>query len=141
MLLETDPFGLFFLSPSVFWAPIVRTLSETSNDHALCCTLVQLLHRLSLSSFSLNQLFHLLHSCFCCNLNRATWSGIICDFRMSLREFLHLDVNRFTRQTLPTVNRTRFFMNILCTESFRPQKKRHNRTLLFEHTPRPRSPF
>jgi hypothetical protein len=34
-----------------------------------------------------------------------TWSGIICYFRTSLREFLDPVVNRFTRQTLPTVNR------------------------------------
>jgi hypothetical protein len=97
----------------------VRTLSETSNDHALCCmlnhgnTLVQSLHCLSVSSCSSTQLFHPLHSCFCCNLNRATWSGIICDFRTSLREFLDRVVNRFTRQTLHTVNRKNVFMNIL----------------------------
>jgi hypothetical protein len=33
-------------------------------------------------------------------------------------------VNRFTRKTLPTVNINYFFMNILCIESFCPQKKR-----------------
>jgi hypothetical protein len=43
--------------------------------------------------------------CFCRNLNKATWSGIFCDFRTSLREFLDPIVIRFTRQTLPTVNR------------------------------------
>jgi hypothetical protein len=67
---------------------------------------------------SSNQFFHLLHSC---NLNRATWSGIICDLRTLLREFFDQVVNRFTCQTLPTVNRKYFFMNILCTESFCPQ--------------------
>jgi hypothetical protein len=36
--------------------------------------------------------------------------------------------NRFTRQTLPTVNRKYFFVNILCIESFCPQKT-HDRTL------------
>jgi hypothetical protein len=35
----------------------------------------------------------------------------------------HPDVNRFMRQTLPTVNRNYFFMNILCIESFCPQKR------------------
>jgi hypothetical protein len=40
-------------------------------------------------------------------------------------------LNRFMRQTLPTVNRKYFFMNIICLESFCPQKKTHNRTLLF----------
>jgi hypothetical protein len=71
---------------------------------------------------SSNQLFHPLHSCFCRNLNRATWSGLICVFQMSLREFLDPIVNRLTGQTLPTVNKKHFFMNILCTESFCPQK-------------------
>jgi hypothetical protein len=32
-------------------------------------------------------------------------------------------VNRFTRHTLPTVNRKHVFMNILCIESFCPQKE------------------
>jgi hypothetical protein len=36
---STDTFGSCFLDPSVIWAPTVRTLSETSNDHALCCML------------------------------------------------------------------------------------------------------
>jgi hypothetical protein len=43
-------------------------------------------------------------------------------------------VNRFTRQTLPTVKRKHFFMNILYTEPFRPQKNSHNRTLFFGST-------
>jgi hypothetical protein len=38
------------------------------------------------------------------------------------RNLCHTVVNRFTRQTLPTVNRKNFFMNILCIESFCPQK-------------------
>jgi hypothetical protein len=47
-----------------------------------------------------------------------------------LREFLDPVVNRFTRQTLPTINRKHFFMNVLCIESFCPQKT-DNRMLLF----------
>jgi hypothetical protein len=43
---------------------------------------------------------------------------------------LHLVVNRFTRQTLPIVNRKYFCMNILFIGSFCPLKT-HNRTLLF----------
>jgi hypothetical protein len=35
---ETQSFH-FFLDPSVLWAPNVRTLSETSSDHALRCML------------------------------------------------------------------------------------------------------
>jgi hypothetical protein len=40
--------------------------------------------------------------------------------------FCHPVVNRFTWQTLPTVNTKHFFMNILCIES-----SAHNRTMLF----------
>jgi hypothetical protein len=43
----------------------------------------------------------------CLNYFRA-WSGIICEFRTSFREFFDRVVNRFTRKTLPTVNR-KFF--------------------------------
>jgi hypothetical protein len=39
-------------------------------------------------------------------------------------------VNSFTRQTLPTVQRKHFFMNIFCIEFF-CQQKMENRTLLF----------
>jgi hypothetical protein len=45
----------------------------------------------------------------------------------------HPVVNPFTQQTLPTVNRIRFFTNILCIESFCPHKT-HNRELLFGST-------
>jgi hypothetical protein len=78
-------------------------------------------------------------SCLCRNLNRATWSGIISgDFRTPSRKFLDPVVNRFSRQTLPTVNRKHIFMNILCIESFCPQKKKNSRMLflgstLFKH--------
>jgi hypothetical protein len=47
--------------------------------------------------------------------------------------FLEPVVNRFRRQTLPTANRKHFFMNILCIESFCPQKM-HNRTVLLGST-------
>jgi hypothetical protein len=57
----------------------------------------------------------------CCFSHFPVWMGIICDFRKSLREFFDPVVNRFTRQTLPTVNRKLFFMNILCIDSFFPQ--------------------
>jgi hypothetical protein len=58
-----------------------------------------------------------------------TWSRIICDFRTSLREFLDPVANRFNGQTLLIVNRKHLFTNILCIESFPPQKQ--NRMLLF----------
>jgi hypothetical protein len=40
-----------------------------------------------------------------CLSNFCTWSGIICDFRTSLREFLDPIVNYFKWQKFPTVNR------------------------------------
>jgi hypothetical protein len=54
----------------------------------------------------------------------------ICNFRTSFRQFLNPTVNRFMLQTLPTINREYFFMSLLCTASFCPQKT-HKRTLLF----------
>jgi hypothetical protein len=48
--------------------------------------------------------------------------------------FLGPLVNCFTRQTLPTVNRKYFLMNILCIESLCPQRKPHNRKLLLGST-------
>jgi hypothetical protein len=52
----------------------------------------------------------------------AFWSLSHLHPRTSLTEFLDPAVNRFTRQTLPTLNRKHFFTNILCIESFCPQK-------------------
>jgi hypothetical protein len=53
------------------------------------------------------------------------------------------DVNRFTRQTLPTVNMEYFFMNILCIESSFPTKRRNaqQNAGLWYYTPQARSPF
>jgi hypothetical protein len=127
-----------FLDPSVLWAPTVRTLSETSNDHALCCmlnhgtTVVQLLHCLSLSSCQLQSTLPSAAQLVLSQFNRATSSGIIYDFRKSLREFLDPLLNYFTRQTLPTVNR-KHFINKIWIKSFCLQKT-HNRTVLFDST-------
>jgi hypothetical protein len=55
--------------------------------------------------------------------------------------FVDLVVNRFTLRTLPTLKRKHFFMNILCIESFCPQKKTHNRNLLFGNTLLKHGPF
>jgi hypothetical protein len=41
---------------------------------------------------------------YCCLSHFRIWSGIACYFETSFREFLGPVVNRFTRQTLPTVN-------------------------------------
>jgi hypothetical protein len=64
-------------------------------------TLVQLLHCPTLSSCQLTQLLPPLHSCFCRNENRAARSGIIGDFRASLREFLDPVVNRLRDKHFP----------------------------------------
>jgi hypothetical protein len=53
------------------------------------------------------------------------------------RNHFHPGAKRFTWQTLPAVNRTRFFKNILCIESFRPQ---HNAVLRYD-TLQAQSPF
>jgi hypothetical protein len=59
---------------------------------------------------------------------------------MSLREFLDPVVNRFTRQTLLTVNRKHLFTNMLCIESFCPQKRTTERWWSVLHFQAP-SPF
>jgi hypothetical protein len=58
-----------------------------------------------------------------CLSHFRAWSGIICDFRKSSREFLDPVVNRFTRQTLLGVNMKHFVTNILFIESFCPQER------------------
>jgi hypothetical protein len=42
-------------------------------------------------------------------------------------------MNGFTRQTLPTINRKYFFMNIICIESFSHKKRTTNRCFSVEH--------
>jgi hypothetical protein len=69
----------------------------------------------------------------CCLSHFRACSGIICDLPTSLREFLEPVVNRFTRQTLPTINKKHLFMNILCIGSFCTQKL-HSRMPLFGST-------
>jgi hypothetical protein len=49
------------------------------------------------------------------------------------RNLCHPVVNRFTRKTLPRVNRKHLFVNNLFIETFFPQYT-HNRTLLFSST-------
>jgi hypothetical protein len=44
-------------------------------------------------------------------------------------------VKRFMRQTLPTVNRRHFVNNIVCTESFCPQKRTTERRSSVVHSP------
>jgi hypothetical protein len=68
-----------------------------------------------------------------CLSHFRTWSGITCDFQTSLTGFLDTVMNRFTRQTLPILNRKHFFMDILCTESVWVHKT-HNRTSVFGNT-------
>jgi hypothetical protein len=70
---------------------------------------------------------------------RATCSGIICDFRTSLRDILDPVVNSFARQTLPAVNRKYVFMNIFALSTF--AHKRHIRERCSCGTPQARSPL
>jgi hypothetical protein len=57
------------------------------------------------------------------------------------RNVCHPVVNRFTWQTLPTVNRKHFSMNILCIESCCPQKNAQQNSALRYYTPQAWSPF
>jgi hypothetical protein len=49
------------------------------------------------------------------------------------RNVCHPVVNRFTRQTLPTVNRKHLFMNILCIQSFCKQIKAQQNAALRQY--------
>jgi hypothetical protein len=77
----------------------------------------------------------------CCFSYFRTWSDIIWGFRTSAKKFLDTFANCFTRQTLPAVNRKRFFMNILCTEFFCLQKNAQQNAALRYYTSQARSLF
>jgi hypothetical protein len=96
-------------------------------------TIVQLLHCLSLSSCQFKSALTPAALLLLLESKLGTWSGIICDFWRSLREFLDPIVNRFMQQTLPTINKKYFFMNILCIVSFFPQKNAQESTALQEY--------
>jgi hypothetical protein len=84
---------------------------------------LKVLHCLSLSSCQLESTLPPAAQLLLSQPQQATWSGTICDFRTSLREFLDPVMNRFTWQRLPTINRKHFGVNILCVVSFCPQKR------------------
>jgi hypothetical protein len=127
---RTGPFGSFFLDPSVIWAPTVRTLSETSKDHALCCmlnhgnTLVQLLHCLSLSSCQLESTLPPAEQL----ILQQSQQGYLVGYHLRLSNVLERvsqsSCELFARQTLPNINRIHLFTNIICIVSFCPQKTR-----------------
>jgi hypothetical protein len=109
----------------------VRTLSETSNDHALCCmlnhanTLVQLLHCLSLSSCQLKSTppaAQLL-------LSQSEYGYLVVLGRISLPSCEPLYATNTSHRKQDT-----FFRNILRIYSFR-LKETHKRTLLFRTAP------
>jgi hypothetical protein len=60
-------------------------------------------------------------SCDCSLCQFRTPVSSLRDFRTFFRELRDPITNRFTRQTLPTVRKKCFFMNILFTDSFCPQ--------------------
>jgi hypothetical protein len=113
------------------------TLSETSKDHAFGCMLnhgnilVQLLHCVSLSSCQLASTLPpatqlLLSQCQQGDLvGHHLWLSNVLE-----RIFPPSRVNRFKRQTLPTINRKYFFMNIFRIEFF-CLREMHNRILFF----------
>jgi hypothetical protein len=95
---------------------------------------------LDISSTNTDSLVPLLYQCV---ETRSTEAFLTAVSATSAPPFQHLRhqrnvwrpvVNRFTGQTLPTVNRKHFFMNIFCIESFRPQKP-HSRTLFLGSRP------
>jgi hypothetical protein len=139
---RTDPFGSFnFFSilhfsghPSCthfrnFKWPCIMLYAKTHEQ-----TVVQLLHCLSLSSCQLESTLPPAAQLLLSQSKQGTWSGITYDFQTSLREFLDPVVNCSVLQTLPTINRKHFFMNILCIESFCPQKHTTERCLLVLHS-------
>jgi hypothetical protein len=92
---------------------------------------------LSIVIVSSNQHFHPLHSCFCCNLNRATLSGVMCDFNTSLREFIDPIVKNTSHRKQET-----FLYEYYLHWVILPTKKnaRHNAALQY-YTPRAWLPF
>jgi hypothetical protein len=82
-----------------------------------------MLHCLSLSTCELESTLPPAAPLLLLQSQQAAWLGTIWDFRMSWREFLDPVVNWFTRQTLPTINRKHCSANVLCVESFCPQKR------------------
>jgi hypothetical protein len=59
---------------------------------------------LDVSSTNIDTLVPSLYQCVETRSIEVFLLGIICDFQMPLGEFLDPVVNRFTRQTLPTIN-------------------------------------
>jgi hypothetical protein len=57
------------------------------------------------------------------------------------RNVCHPVMNRLTRQTLPSVNRKHFFINIVYIEFVCPQKNAQQNTVLRYYTSQARSPF
>jgi hypothetical protein len=128
-MLQGDTFGSLFLDPSVLWACTVRTLSKTSNNHALCYmlnhgnTLVQLPYCLSLSSC---QLESTLPSTAQLILSQSQQCDLV-GHHLPLSNVLE-KISRPTCELLYATNTSHhtqetFLMNILCTESFCPQKR------------------
>jgi hypothetical protein len=114
---------------SVLWAPTVRTLTETSNDHALCYTLnhgntlVQLLHCLSLSSCQLESTLPPTAQLI---LSQSQQGDLVWHhLRLSnvLERMYRPSCERLYATNASHRNRKHFFMNILCIESFCPKKK------------------
>jgi hypothetical protein len=118
-------YGVWHFHDEVPLLPVgLDVFCELHPSHSLCCmlnhgnTLVHLLYRPSSSFCRLESVLPpttqlLLSQCLQGNLVRH-------HLQLS-NEFLDPVVNHFTQQTLPIINRKRFFMNIFCIGSFCPK--------------------
>jgi hypothetical protein len=86
-------------------------------------TLVQLLPCLSFSLMSARINFSLAAQLLLSQSQQSDLGRHHLRLSNVLERILNLVVNRFTRQTLHTVNRKHLFVNILCVKSFCPQKR------------------
>jgi hypothetical protein len=133
MLQEQTHSVYFFIDSSVLWETTVRTLSETSNDHALCCmlnhgnTLVQLLHCLSLSSCQLESTLPPAVQLLLSQTQQDDLVGHCFQFSNFLEKISRPSCEPlYARNTSPLKEET-FLYEYLCTESFCPQKSTRER--------------
>jgi hypothetical protein len=73
------------------------------------------------------------NSSTCCTASAQSQQGDLVGHHLQLWMSLREAVNHFMWQTLPTINKRHFFMNILCIESFCPGRNAQ-KTLLFSRT-------
>jgi hypothetical protein len=117
----------------------VRTLPETSNNHALCCilnpvnTLVQLLHSLSSSSCQFESIIPPSAKLLLSQSQQSDLLGYHLRLsRTSLRRFIDPAVNRFTAINISDRKQEALLYEYPLHWVLLPTKKKtHNRTFLF----------